>query len=115
MRYHKFKEKIKTKSGKWRYIYDTVKSGLTSKSDDSNNVTPSDNQNPKPKKEKKQRTIIKKKENVKVKEYKQKLQNDAAYYLDESRNPSLDMNQQAYDVKKAVESFKNSKKFKDLL
>lgn len=104
-----------TKSGKWRYIYDTVKSGLTSKSDDSNNVTPSDNQNPKPKKEKKQRIIVKKKENVKVKEYKQKLQNDAAYYLDESRNPSLDMTQQAYDVKKAVESFKNSKKFKDLL
>lgn len=115
MRYHKFIEKMKTKSGKWRYIYDTVKSGLTSKSDDGNNVTPSDNQNPKPKKEKKQRTIIKKKENVKVKEYKQKLQNDAAYYLDESRNPSLDMTQQAYDVKKAVESFKNSKKFKDLL
>ena len=104
-----------TKSGKWRYIYDTVKSGLTSKSDD--DVTPSDNQNPiiKPKKEKKQRITVKKKENVKVKEYKQKLQNDAANYLDESRNPSLDMTQQSYDVKKAVESFKNSKKFKDLL
>lgn len=104
-----------TRTGKWRYIYDTVKSGLTSKSSD-NSVAPSDNQNPKPKKkEKKQRIIVKKKENEKVKEYKQKLQNDAAYYLDESRNPSLDMTQQAYDVKKAVESFKNSKKFKDLL
>lgn len=115
MRYHKFKEKIKTKSGKWRYIYDTVKSGLSSKSSD--DVTPSDDQNPnvKPKKENKQRITVKKKENSKVQEYKQKLQNDAAYYLDESRNPSLDMNQQAYDVKKAVESFKNSKKFKDLL
>lgn len=117
MRYTKYKEKVRTRTGKIRYIYDTVKEGLTSTKEDQQvapSPTPSDN---KKKKEKKKRTYNpKKKEDSKaMKEYKQKLADDAAAYLDASSNPSYDMSMQSYDVKKAAESFKKSKKFKDLL